>query len=1182
MEEVMKEKVMSLAQGNFTYEQPEIVVSPERLEFEVPEGGEASSVFHVKNVRGTKIKGFGAVDEFDIGFLPVFDGKDNEVTVNVHAGIRKAGDVLDGTIMIITDCGESELPFHITVTGRYLKGIAGELTSYAEFVRYAQEHFEEAVTLFYHYKFPKIYLDQMDEKRLYQYLTKKNSKKQALEEFLTAHGDKKPVQFMVNKKQVVCRVGEEDVHGEILVVKDGWGMVGIRLESDASFLSLNKEHLHGRDFSGNQASISFCIHAAGVQPGRHRCRIVLESVYQRLEVAVRVHGETGAPQRKKRLARKRLTDSLVQGHIRYMLNSSYRESWLALLVKEKERILELFGGDGMVYEGYMSYMTKNEVGMNLFRTAVAGLTEPRAGESAEQVYRYLLFLFLKVKMGCSEEEKAELITKLKYFYVNGYRHWRLLVILERLGYFEGDAVGFMEELDALWEEGYWSPYLHLYRVMLIQQEPDLLKRLDARTTGALRFALKHDLMTGDLVIALSFLASRKKRCTPALFQLLTRCYDMFGNRDTLQSICSLLIRSEKQGPRYFKWFQLGVEQSLRITDLFEYYMYSMKKEDMDQALATVISFFKYENHLRDPVKTCFYASIVRNRDEHPQYFQAYESMIREFALSQLHSRRISAELAALYEACLTREEIKGQAALDLPYILFAHHVTCSNRNMERVVVVHDEGGGAMKYNLVNGEAWISVGTPNVKLYFEDKRGFYHTGTIPYELEKILHLDHLAGTCYENGSDHPVLLLHLFSEALAKKETSAKDAILVHSMVRNDIPGEEYRCLALLVLYEYYRSIGEDALLEEVIRNIPFDYVNDEKRIGILQTMIQHRMNDEALEVLRKYRLTHASKKLILLLITWKLEENNGKFETYYMRLCDFLYRNGVSNAKTLSYLADYYMGRTEHLWNIYRDAVKRQAVTGDGATERLLGQALFISDNPEKYADIFVDYYVYGANRMLAKAFLLYWSYQYLVGTCGLSDGVKKIIQKEGLSEDNHTMMLAMLKYYSDQEAYTEAEREYIGYHLSQCVSKGQVLDFMKGFAGKLEVPFEIENTKIVTCYCSHPGEVRIELDEGGQTSVHPMREVFTDIYIYEMLLFRGERIPYRVYTGNAALPAFEGVLEREKKTEKANPAFYEFVDRMIGAKERDDRQEFNRLVAQYKSRHQIAEVLLKPIEEER
>ena len=69
----MKEKVMSLAQGNFAYEQPEIVVSPERLEFEVPEGGEAAGVFHVRNAANTKIKGFSAVDEFDIGFLPVFD-----------------------------------------------------------------------------------------------------------------------------------------------------------------------------------------------------------------------------------------------------------------------------------------------------------------------------------------------------------------------------------------------------------------------------------------------------------------------------------------------------------------------------------------------------------------------------------------------------------------------------------------------------------------------------------------------------------------------------------------------------------------------------------------------------------------------------------------------------------------------------------------------------------------------------------------------------------------------------------------------------------------------------------------------------------------------------------------------------------------------------------------------------
>ena len=82
--------------------------------------------------------------------------------------------------------------------------------------------------------------------------------------------------------------------------------------------------------------------------------------------------------------------------------------------------------------------------------------------------------------------------------------------------------------------------------------------------------------------------------------------------------------------------------------------------------------------------------------------------------------------------------------------------------------------------------------------------------------------------------------------------------------------------------------------------------------------------------------------------------------------------------------------------------------------------------------------------------------------------------------------------------------------------------------------------------------------------------------------MFREERIPYREYTGKGSQPAIEGVLLQGQKTERENPAFYGFVDRMIGAKESGDKREFDRLVAQYKSRHQIAELLLKPIEEER
>lgn len=1171
----MKEKVMSLAQGKFTYEQPEIVLSPESLEFEVAEGSEASAVFCVKNSIGTKIKGFGAASEFDIEFLPVFDGKENEIEVKVHAGNRKPGDVLTGSIWLITDCGEKELPYRITVVGKYLKTVSGVITSYQEFVSYAREQFDEAVKFFYQDKFKKLYLTQMDEKRLYQNLTQKNPKKQALEEFLVAHGDKKPVQFMVNKKQLVFQV-DKDVDGEILVVKDSWGMVGIRVSSDRPYVSLDKSFLYVGDFEENQAKVSFHIDAAQIPVGIHKCRIVLENVYQTLEVMIRIHVTRGMNERKKRREQKKLTAQLVQGHLQYMLNSSLKDTWLHLLQEKKEKLVEMAPEREKLLSGYISYLAQDERGMNAFLHITKEMKAPENGSDAEDVCDYLSSMYVKVKINQADEEKEALLSQIKKYYESGYRHWRLLVLLERLGYYEGNAEGLMEELDLLWDEGYASPYMHLFRNLLMLQEPDLLKQLDGKTLGALRFGLKHDLITEDIVIAVSFLSARKKKCTPVLLSLLERCYDMYENKDTLHSICALLIRSEKQGPRYFKWFRLGAQHSLRITELFEYYMYSMEPSQFDEALSSVISYFQYENHLRDSVKTSFYASIVRNREEHPEYFQVYRNVIREFTLNQLYSHRISKELAELYEAFLVKENVKDRVAKELPYVLFSHRIRCTNKNMEMVVVMHDEGGGEMRYHLTNGEAYVHIGTPNYKLYFVDKSGFYHAQkNVAFQKEKMLNLDFLAECCYENGSDYPVVLLHLFSEAQKKKETDAKDAIIIHTMVRNDMLGVEYHNKALLALYEYYRSIGEDLLLEEILGQIQFKYLGAAKQSGVLQTMIQHKMNDMALERLRKYRVLNCSKKLLLLLITWKLEENQGKFEPYYMRLCDFLFRHGVKNQTTLSYLTNYYMGCTGHLYEIYCEAQKKETEVSDGGMERLLGQALFVSEPPEKYMGLFLEYYEYGANRILVKAFLGYVAYQYLVEKCEMPEEIVEKVRKEGLSEENHIMVLAMLKYYSGKDEYTDAEKEYIRYHLSRYASTGRIFRFMKEFAGKVEVPFEISHADIIQFYCSHKGDVYIEIqDEQGGKTTHPMRQVFADVYIYETLLFRGDHLNYQIYAGDMETPVSRGELVKEAPEERMGHAFYELVNQMIAARDNGDRQTYEELVKQYKARQHMAEKL--------
>lgn len=51
----------------------------------------------------------------EVHFLPVFHGVHNELEVEFDAGSREPGQELVGTVSIVTDCGEVEIPYQIKV-----------------------------------------------------------------------------------------------------------------------------------------------------------------------------------------------------------------------------------------------------------------------------------------------------------------------------------------------------------------------------------------------------------------------------------------------------------------------------------------------------------------------------------------------------------------------------------------------------------------------------------------------------------------------------------------------------------------------------------------------------------------------------------------------------------------------------------------------------------------------------------------------------------------------------------------------------------------------------------------------------------------------------------------------------------------------------------------------------------
>ncbi|MCR5798239.1 MAG: DUF5717 family protein, partial [Eubacterium sp.] len=169
----MKEKMMLLSQGKFVYQEPKVRLSTEKLIFEVSQAGESKKSFVISNTRGTNIKGFCVSPCNSLEFKPVFSGKENEIEVVARAGEHSPGEVIEGEIQIVTDCGETALPMEIRI---FANALLPEITSYDDFVELAKRDFSKAAEIFCDNKFIDSYINSYNDKRLYQYLTKKNPK----------------------------------------------------------------------------------------------------------------------------------------------------------------------------------------------------------------------------------------------------------------------------------------------------------------------------------------------------------------------------------------------------------------------------------------------------------------------------------------------------------------------------------------------------------------------------------------------------------------------------------------------------------------------------------------------------------------------------------------------------------------------------------------------------------------------------------------------------------------------------------------------------------------------------------------------------------------------------------------------------------------------------------------------
>lgn len=1165
----MREKVISLAKGNFTYDTPELLLPTELLVFSVTSGQKETYTFLLANERGSKLKGFGTVEDTRIDFLPFFDSEKNELTMEVDATELAPGEHLQGDILFVTDCGERRLPYDIEVLAPELEDEKGSVRDYPALKERIESNPEHGADLFLSAAFRDAFLFRDESgKLLYDYLTKKNTKLQGMEEFLVAMGKKDAVRFRVEHAsgdEISYEINGVDIQDSLLICLNTWGHTGIEIRATADFIEPQTHVLWTDEFERSRDILEFTIVADKVPYGRKYGELILQSPYERKVIRIWAHNEKGEKERKVRRAKKAVLAMFYRQYLAFQEKRLTQENYRFFLSKHREVLERVSGTYQQAMHGYISVMLREEEEILNFFQETETLKMPPIGASMEQVENYILIEFVKTLYTQRQEDKERIVRLLEAYAENGYQNDILTYVRTQVDERYRSLRLLERDVRVQIMTGGNSPLLYSVMMLAYREDATLIATLDDVTVNTVNYGLKRDLTTKEVAMAVSFLAERLPAFHGKVFHMLQQLYDFFVMTDTLHAICGMLIRNEIRNPHYFSWFAKGVSKHLRLTDLFEYYMYTLEYQSDTELPDAVLSYFQYENHLNDTCKAFLFSYIVKHRDEQPEIYHIYTEQIQAFARRQLANHRISESLATIYEDCFREEDVQGDIARHLPYVMFTYALNCHCETMDGVVVVHKECLGESYYPLENGYAQVQIYTPNAQIYFVDERGRYYAETVEYTLQPLLHMDKYELSCYEEGAEASSLLIHLAVLAERAPRMSEIQAEILHRVLVKRMLRPFMREKVLLCLYDYYRDQKDVSSLLQILDLIDATTWKKDRLPEVAATCIYQGMYQKATEMLRRGGVEKCEVRALSMLVRELVQENQGEFEPLLMKWALHLFRSGCYDKGVMDYLLLYYMGDMQTLTSIYRKSRQIPEVTIlEGANERLLAQALFVGTDLMAYEDIFLEYFEHGENRMLVKAYLSQLAYEYVVEQTELSEPLIVKIEKEAMYAKDDVMVLATLRYYSKEDRFADKQREFIEMNLEKFAGEGMILAFMKDFIGKVNVPYEIESTVLVQYYCSTVQGVYL-LEDGDDINgkSQQMKQVFPGVFTREMLLFEGEEKSCCIYEEESGEKTDTIVVKRPAGTKQASGLF-RMVNEMIEAKNQKDEKRYETIRRSY------------------
>lgn len=1113
---IVRARIGQIAAGRFNGTKPILAFSEETIDLSVIEGRSEAGSFVIESTNQIKICGIVYSTNPRMECLnPHFEGEKVRIRYQFNSKGLTEGDACEGKFVIVCNQIEYSLSFCARITRLYAEASTGAVKSLDDFTRLAASNWDEAYHLFYNRNFLNtIPYDNVYERLTYEGFACARPSGQNMEEFLIGVNKKQPVSISVDKSEEIFMASKEPQSGCFTITKDNWGYTEIRLRTDCEFIKLSKPVLTLDDFIGKTYLYEYIIDASAMHAGRNFGRIYIDGVYQSftIDITAGVRDDDGS------ISDIAVTKDIKECMVGIMeLYTSFRLKRIVTGVWANETISILNHLHALMPDEHMYELMKAQAFIiNRQRQEAKWILDDFKHSNPDKkapIWGYYLYLMTLLEREPSYVDnmthEVELI-----FYENPdsvLLFWVLLFLRDQ--YFD-DSAGKLKDIKYWVLRGCSSPYLYIEAYYLISQDPYLIKELSVFELRILSWAVKEKALTKELAGAIFEAVDLAGGFDNRVYELLTAAYEICPEAEYVGIICSYLIKGHKNDTCFHKWFELGIENKLRLTGLYEAYLITMDDRQISPVPKIIQMYFSFDNKLPYRKLAVLYNNIIAAKETEPEVYHKYRKAMGRFAMDQAQLRHIDDNLAVLYEDMLELGFINEELSAAFSDIIYTHKLIVFDKRIVRAIIYQNEMKEPQIVPVTDQCAYFELFSNDYVILFEDSRGYRYVKSISYRLQRLMDAEKYLDRCISLSPDRPQYIVSYFKHVRDYSDFTKDDLKLFKPVFYSESFSDSYKAVMGYRILKYCQLHDYEDYVRPFLQSINFDTLQKDARKYLIDMLVSNRLYEKAYDMAMEYGIDMlaAASKVVLCENALKVQHVDDDF---MVQLAISAFKTGKYSDLVLKYLCENYTGPTDELINLWH-AADKFSISSMKLDERILEQGIYTQIEPEKISDIFMEYYKRAGNEKLILAYISLVAHGYLHSGGCKADFIFDIIEKRFIGNRtlNDACQLALLKHFAEKTDITQAELEIEDTLLKYYIYNNMYFDFFAMLDYRLLEKYFLYD-KAFLQYESTPGThvvLHYSRDEDGEEfNSEDMVEMYDGIYVKTFVIFFGELIRYYI-----------------------------------------------------------------------